>query len=227
MTQKSDEDWSKQRTGPILWDVKSPPAGPKYLNPDHSSCTGCRLCEYYCVKQHYGQVINPELSRVRVYHVYPGPMAIPVQCSNCADYPCVAACPLDPKVISVDKTKFVLKVDRERCLGHRCGKCADTCRTMRSGAIHFYPPEHDYPLVCDQCDGAGPDGEPEPQCAKHCPFSVFFYSTPKGGEGWRYAWPPERIAQDIAERFQPASSEKLAKSPFELQWKQGREEAKS
>ena len=222
MTQKSDEDWSEHRTGPILWKVKSPPAGPKYLNPDHSSCTGCRLCEYYCVKQHYGQVINPELSRVRVYHVYPGPMAIPIQCSNCADYPCVAACPLDPKVLSVDKTKFVLTVDHERCLGHRCSKCADACKTLRSGAIHFYPPEHDYPIVCDQCTGAGPNGEPEPQCAKHCPFSVFFYSTPKGGEGWRYAWPPERIALDIAERFQPASSEKLAKSPFELPWKRGK-----
>jgi carbon-monoxide dehydrogenase iron sulfur subunit len=226
MSRNNGQDPVERRTGPILWDVKSPPSGPKYLNPDHASCTGCRLCEYFCVIQHYGAVINPELSRVRVYHVYPGPMAIPIQCSNCADYPCVAACPLEPKVLSVDKTKFVLTVDRDRCLGHRCGKCADACTQLRSGAIHFYPPTHDYPIVCDQCDGAGPDGDPDPQCAKHCPFSVFFYSTPKGGEGWRYAWSPERIAKDLAERFQSASPEKLAKSPYDIPWKRGREVSK-
>ncbi len=217
MSQKEDVEEEK-RTGPILWDVRSPPSGPKYLNPDHSLCRGCRLCEYYCVKQHYGNVINPELSRVRIYHIYPGPMAIPVQCSNCSDYPCVEACPIEPKALYVDKKKFVLKVDKESCLGHRCGRCAEACKKLRSGVIHFYPPDHDYPIVCDQCDGAGPNGEPDPQCAKNCPFGVFFYSTPKGGSGWRYAWPPEKIAKDLEERFKPASRWRLVKSPYEIKW---------
>ena len=95
---------------------------------------------------------------------------------------------------------------------------------MRSGAIHFYPPEHDYPIVCDQCDGAGPNGEPDPQCAKNCPFGVFFYSTPKGGEGWRYAWSPERLAEDLAERFSASSKETLAQSPFKIKWSTKNEE---
>jgi len=125
---------------------------------------------------------------------------------------------MDPKVLYVDRKKFVLKVDKERCLGHRCGRCAEACEKLRSGAIYFYPPGHDYPIVCDQCDGAGPNGEPYPQCAKNCPFGVFFYSTSKGGEGWRYAWPPERIARDLEERFKPASKRRLAKSPFEIDW---------
>jgi len=179
---------------------------PHYLNPDHGRCTGCRLCEYACVKQHYGKSLNPELSRVRVYHVYPGPMAIPIQCSNCSDHPCTSVCPVDPPVIHYDEKKFILKVDTERCLGHKCGRCAEACRRERSSATHFYPPDHDYAIVCDQCDGVGPDGEPDPQCAKICPTKVFFYSAARGGAGRRYAWPPEKIAQDLAENFKPGTA---------------------
>ncbi|MFQ6076980.1 MAG: 4Fe-4S dicluster domain-containing protein [Candidatus Bathyarchaeia archaeon] len=181
---------------------------PKYLNPDYRKCTGCRICEYACVKYHYGKVLNPELSRVRVYHIYPGPMAIPIQCSNCIDHPCTEACPVDPPVIYYDEKRFILRVDRERCLGHKCGRCAEVCRNERSGAIHFHPPEHDYAIVCDQCDGAGSDGAPDPQCAKICPTRVFFYSVSRGGSSRRWAWPPERIAHDLAEGYKPGTAER-------------------
>lgn len=190
----------------LAWLQPSPQR--KYLNPLHGKCTGCRLCEYACVKFHYGDVLNPELSRVRVHLVYPGPMAIPIMCASCMDHPCTTVCPVDPPVITYDEKKSIIKVDKERCLGHNCGRCAEKCKEERSGAIRYYPPEHDYAIVCDQCDGAGPNGEPDPQCAKICPFDVFFYSTPVGGEGWRYAWPPERIAEDIAERFKPGTAKK-------------------
>ncbi len=195
-----------------------PPPGPwKYLNPIYERCTGCRLCEYACVKYHYGNTINPELSRVRVYLMYPGPMAIPIQCSSCRDHPCTKACPVKPKVITYDENKFIVKVDKERCLGHKCGKCAETCKKARSGSIHFYPPDHDYAIVCDQCDGAGPNGEPDPQCAKICRFNVFFYSNPAGGENGRYAWPAEAIAHDLAERYKPGTArKKVAILPPEL-----------
>jgi hypothetical protein len=89
---------------------------------------------------------------------------------------------------------------------------------MRSGAIHFYPPDHDYAIVCDQCDGIGPNGEPDPQCAKICRFNVFFYGSPQGGENGRYAWPAEKIAQDLAERFKPATAEKkISRVPPDLE----------
>ena len=186
-----------------------PPPGPwKYLNPIFERCTGCRLCEYACVKYHYGNVINPELSRVKVYLMYPGPMAIPIQCSSCRDHPCTEACPVKPQVIIYDENKFIIKVDKERCLGHKCGKCAQACQKVRSGSIHFYPPDHDYAIVCDQCDGAGPNGEPDPQCARICRFNVFFYSSPAGGENGRYAWPAEAIARDLAERYKPGTAKK-------------------
>jgi len=190
----------------------------KYLNPIFERCTGCRLCEFACVKYHYGSVVNPELSRVRVYLIYPGPMAIPIQCSACVDHPCTGACPVDPPVITYDENKFIIKVDKQRCLGNKCSMCAEACKRMRSGAIHFYPPDHDYAIVCDQCDGAGPNGEPDPQCSKICRFNVFHYGSPQGGDNGRYAWPAGRIAQDLAERFKPATAEKkVSRLPPDLE----------
>jgi len=199
----------------VAW--RLPSSQNKYLNPLYDRCTGCRLCEYACVKQHYGNMINPELSRVRVHLIYPGPMSIPIQCSSCTDHPCTKACPVIPPIITYDEKKFIVKVEKERCLGHNCGRCAETCKKERSGAIRFHPPEHDYAIVCDQCDGAGPNGEPDPQCAKVCPFNVFFYSRPVGGESWRYALPPEKIAEDLAERFKPGTAKsRLSPLPPEL-----------
>lgn len=90
-------------------------------------------------------------------------MAIPIQCSNCSDHPCGDTCPVDPKVLYVDEKKFVLKVDKERCLRHKCGKCAEACNNLRFGSIHFYLPEHDYPIGRAHCTAGSLIRDPEPK----------------------------------------------------------------
>jgi len=91
------------------------------LNPVHSRCTGRRLCEYACVRQHYGKVVNPELSRVRVYLMYPGPIAVPILCSNCMDHPCTEACPVNPRVITYDEKKFIVRLTGSAAWGTTVG----------------------------------------------------------------------------------------------------------
>lgn len=150
--------------------------------------------------------MNLELSRIRVYQHYPGPVAVPITCSNCEDHPCVEACPQSPPVIHYDEEQKLLRVDTDRCLGHKCGRCATACKEKRSDAIHFYPPDHDYAIVCDQCIGAGPDGSPDPQCVKICPAKVLFYAIPQGGSAFRYAVSSVEIAKDLSERFYPAGT---------------------
>lgn len=163
-------------------------------------CRGCRLCEMACTMFQYN-VINPELSRIRVYEFYPGPMSIPITCSYCSDHPCAEVCPTG--ALYYDKNTFWLKVDKEKCLGIKCGACARACKEKRSNIIHFYPPSHDYAIVCDQCEG-------DPQCVKACPFDVLEY-VPKILEGYRFADPPEAIAEDLAERWYPATVERRLK----------------
>ena len=65
---------------------------------DYDRCSGCRVCELECAKFHYG-VINPALSRVRIFKVYPG-IDVSMFCRNCIERPCIDACPTTPKAIS-------------------------------------------------------------------------------------------------------------------------------
>ena len=162
-------------------------------------CTGCRLCELACTKFHFG-IINPELSRIRIYTVHPGPMNIPMLCSHCSDTPCVNACPTG--ALHTDEGSYVIKVDVKKCLGSKCGLCARACREERSGVVKFFPPHHDYPLICDKCDG-------DPQCVSVCPFGTIEKVIHQIVDGRWFADPLERIAEDLAQRWLPATKERV------------------
>lgn len=181
---------------------------------DWLKCRGCSQCEHACSLFHHG-VINRELSAIRVHEYFPGPMTFPITCSYCREEfrACVEACPLDPKVITYDEEDFVLKIDKQRCLGHRCARCLEACWGK---AINFHPPDHDYAIVCDLCIK---DGKREPQCVKACPFDVLtFLANPQlihgGGQGLK--WHPKEIASLLADRFLPVTPEKKMKLPEEL-----------
>jgi len=170
-------------------------------------CVGCRLCELACSRNHY-QVLNPELSRIRIHNFNPGPMSIPVACSYCSDRPCVRVCPHDALHYEVDKG--IIRVDKEKCLGVKCSICARACKGLRSNVIRFFPPDHDYALICDKCDG-------DPQCVKVCPEGVLDYqpiALMPAGE--HFADPPEKIAEDVAiKRWHPTKGVMRVKIPWE------------
>lgn len=114
-------------------------------------CSGCRRCEIACSFFHEGKVW-PEASRIRVFMLVPG-VEIPHFCSQCADYPCVDACPT--KALSVNKDTGAVIVDEELC--NACGDCIEAC----PGKIPHLHPNRRYVVICDLCGGA-------PQCVRVC-----------------------------------------------------------
>jgi len=152
---------------------------------DHLRCTGCRCCEIVCSLHHEGW-IWPEASRIRIFMPFPGLEVIHL-CSQCDDYPCVDACPVD--ALSVDeKTKAVL-VDREKCTG--CGVCIDSC----PGRIPFLHPGDGKATICDLCEG-------EPRCVEVCVEAGYraIYAVEEEVNVNRklFAMPPMEVAKDLA-----------------------------
>jgi len=156
-------------------------------------CSGCRICEKVCSMRH-GGTINPELSRIKIYQFYPGPLDIPIVCQYCSDHPCVSACPT--KALVYDDEKFLMTVDQDLCNG--CRLCHDACvENGRGGCITFHPREG-YAQICDLCGG-------DPECVKQCPSDTLKF-LPPSRVGWRLAKPPEILASRIAEQFWPAKN---------------------
>jgi len=159
-------------------------------------CTGCRVCEKVCAIQHEGE-LNPEMSRIKVFQFYPGPVDVPIVCQYCADRPCVGACPTGALVY--DEKAFTMKVDEALCNG--CQLCNVACiENGRGGCITFHPTKGTA-QVCDLCGG-------DPECAKYCPNDVLT-PLPATSLSKRLAKPVQYIAERIAEQFYPAKM-----SPF-------------
>jgi anaerobic carbon-monoxide dehydrogenase iron sulfur subunit len=141
-------------------------------------CVGCSICELACAMQHYG-LLNRQLSRIKIEKMMvPTSKSVQSICNQCAseNRACEKACPMDPPVIHFDDDKKHMTVDIDRCLGYKCGKCKKACGT---DAIHFYPPDYNYAMVCDLCEK---DGVRKPQCVEVCPRHALEYMRIGGGE---------------------------------------------
>jgi carbon-monoxide dehydrogenase iron sulfur subunit len=167
------------------------------LDVNYRLCKGCRRCEIVCSLKKNG-MINPALSRVRIYQFYPGPIDVPILCRQCSTRPCLAACPPRVKAMFVDENTGATKVDPSKCLGVKCGQCAKACT---HGAILFHPTIKEA-LVCDLCDG-------DPECVKACPAGVFSFLPGVSIAGIHYAFrSAQAIAESLAVQFYPVKTRK-------------------
>ena len=172
----------------------SPPPVRGLIDINWKLCTGCRLCEHACSVFHEDR-IWPEASRIIIYQFDPGPMDIPVLCHQCWSHPCIAACPVEPKVIGVDKKTGAVVIDPKRCIGRKkCGKCAEAC--LHQSAIRFHPKTRKA-INCDLCEG-------DPECARICPTGALSYLPGASFDGAHYAKPPRDIARSLSGQFHPA-----------------------
>ena len=70
----------------------------------------------------------PSLSRIRVMQLHEPGMNVPVVCVNCADAPCIAACPKG--AVFRDASVPVVRINEEKCIG--CGECVTACPSARA-----------------------------------------------------------------------------------------------
>ncbi len=128
-----------------------------------SRCTGCRVCELVCSETHEGR-FQPSKARIQVVSFDMTVQDVPIVCQQCADAPCMEACPQDAISRSSETTAVV--VDQELCI--QCGACVRACvigldkiEPDKKLAIRL-DAEKEMPLKCDLCGG-------DPQCVKFCP----------------------------------------------------------
>ena len=135
--------------------AEAPKPMERYLFAERQNCTGCRACEYACNVKHEG-VVRPAAGRIHVLK-HKGVIDVPVICWHCDDHPCVAACPTNPKSLTVDPNNNGITVNEKTCLGEKCMKCQEACPAQYV-RVH---PDKGLPIMCDMCGG-------DPECVKAC-----------------------------------------------------------
>jgi carbon-monoxide dehydrogenase iron sulfur subunit len=152
-----------------LLDVLTLPNGQKValakavILADKSLCSGCRVCEMVCANLNSGGRNSPSLSRIILEKEYLRGDYQPKVCHQCADPPCLKACPVTALQVDQQRGTFARVIDERVCIG--CQKCIEACQR------HFHParPRFDVQkhrsIKCHLCFG-------DPQCVKYCPLGV-------------------------------------------------------
>lgn len=129
-----------------------------------SKCTACHACELACSFAKEG-FFAPTLSRIRIMQVHEEGLNVPVVCVNCADAPCIPACPVG--AVYRDRAVPVVRIKEDDCIG--CGDCIRACPF---GAVDR-PPAKDVAIMCDLCDG-------EPACVTSCIYGALSFEQGDG-----------------------------------------------
>lgn len=145
---------------------------------DKEVCTGCRRCELMCSGFKEGK-INPELSRIQVSgtEIYKGPDFTPQICMQCADPPCMKACPTEAIKADVEHGTYARIVDEKKCNGcedQTSVRCMEACRQYFNPSRIRMNLERVKAINCDLCYG-------DPQCVKHCLFGALTYQKNERG----------------------------------------------
>ncbi len=126
------------------------------LQINAAKCTACKACELACSFTKEG-AFAPSLARIRVMQLHDLGMNVPVVCVNCAQAPCIPACPTG--AVFRDANVPVVRIKEEECIG--CGACVEACPF---GAVDMNA-ERAVAVICDLCDG-------KPVCVDHCMYGA-------------------------------------------------------
>jgi anaerobic carbon-monoxide dehydrogenase iron sulfur subunit len=127
-------------------------------------CIGCRLCEVHCLAEHapskdivkaYKRERSLTSSRVRVEEE--GALSFALQCRQCDDPACAAACLTG--ALQVDEETGRVTYNPEQCMG--CWTCVLVCP---HGVPQRDPSGTRVMPRCDMCVGRG-----TPACVENCP----------------------------------------------------------
>jgi Fe-S-cluster-containing hydrogenase component 2 len=127
-----------------------------------AKCTACKACELACSFTKEG-AFAPALSCIHVMQIHELGMNVPVVCVNCADAPCIAACPTGAAFR--DMSVPAVRINEQDCVG--CGDCVRACPF---GAADMNE-EKGVATMCDLCDGM-------PVCVNHCIYGALGFEQP-------------------------------------------------
>jgi Fe-S-cluster-containing hydrogenase component 2 len=126
------------------------------------------VCELVCSDAHEG-VFHPSKARIQVVSFDETVQDVPIVCQQCADAPCMEACPQD--AISRNPETSAVVVDRDLCI--QCGACVQAC-VIGGDSID---PEDKLAIRLDD------EAEMPLQCVKYCPTEALLLTDkPVDGE---------------------------------------------
>lgn len=130
---------------------------------DKSLCSGCRVCEMVCANFNSGGRNSSSLSRISVEKEYVKGDYQPKVCYQCADPPCLKACPVGAVRVDSLKGTYARIIDEEACIG--CQECIKACQQYFRPSRPRFDVQKQKTIKCHLCFG-------EPQCVKFCPLGV-------------------------------------------------------
>lgn len=144
-----------------------------FVLADPSRCIGCRACEIACAAAHMEEDLGLALMRnlpfaPRLTVVRVAGLAVPIQCRQCEDAPCAAACPTG----AVTSDGHAVTVAAERCVG--CKACLAAC-PVGAMQVARLPGGRDGQIAhkCDLCAGSSD----VPACIAVCPAGALRLHT--------------------------------------------------
>jgi Fe-S-cluster-containing dehydrogenase component len=148
-----------------------------YLVLDPALCTGCRTCMIACSTYNNGGEASLELARLTVprnpfHSTWETSRPVnyePRPCLQCADAPCVNACPVGAIQTDHKSGTNARVIDENACIG--CKKCIEACESVYELPRIQFDPKRNKAVKCHLCSG-------NPQCVSWCPnHAISFVSA--------------------------------------------------
>ena len=130
---------------------------------DKALCSGCRICEMVCSDFNSRGRNASSLARIFIEKEYLKGDYQPKVCYQCADPPCLKACPVGALRVDSLKGTYARLIDERTCIG--CQECIKACQQYFRPSRPRFDVQKQKTIKCHLCFG-------EPQCVKFCPLGV-------------------------------------------------------
>lgn len=139
---------------------------------DPHLCSGCRVCEVVCANLWSAGRNGASHARLSVDKDYLTGAYRPKTCFQCAEAPCLEACPVTALLVDARHGTYARVIEERACIG--CGRCVEACGT------YFDPPRPRLQALgaraikCHLCYGT-------PRCVEQCPLGALRVERAEGG----------------------------------------------